>query len=93
MSNGYIQLTILELKRLEDLKADLGKQIKEKEDVLKEYMRTNNIEELHGMAGEKAIYREVISNRFDVKNFKNNFEGLYNSYLKRTKNLRFKFSY
>ena len=53
----------------------------------------NNIEELHGLSGEKAIYREVISNRFDTKNFKEHFEGLYNSYLKKTKNLRFKFSY
>ena len=33
MSNGYIQLTILELKRLEDLKSDLDSQIKEKENI------------------------------------------------------------
>ena len=93
MHNSYIQATILELKRLEELKVELNAQIKEKEDILKNYMMINNIEELHGLSVEKAIYREVISNRFDTKNFKEHFEGLYNSYLKKTKNLRFKFSY
>lgn len=93
MYEDYIQTTIVELKRLENVKENIDKHIKEKENILKEYMTTKHIEELYGKAGEKVIYREVISNRFDTKSFKEKFESLYELYSKKTKNLRFKFSY
>lgn len=89
----YIHKTISELRKLEDLKAELDKEIKEKQDVLKQFMIIHNLEELHGLNGEKVSYREVISKRFDAKSFKERFGDLYYSYLRNTTNLRFNFSY
>ena len=60
---------------------------------IKKYMQMYNLEELHGMNGEKAIYKEILGRRFDTKSFKQNFAELYYSYMKDTKSLRFKFSY
>lgn len=93
MSKNYIQKTILELRQLEELKTELDSEIKERENIIKKYMTMNNLEEMYGINGEKIIYREVISNRFDSKDFKEHFADLYNAYLRKTKNLRFKFSY
>ena len=61
--------------------------------IMKNYMKLYSLEELTGNNGEKVIYVEVISKRFNTKEFKKQFESLYNSYLKTTKNYRFKFTY
>lgn len=93
MEEIYIQNVMHNLKELEIAKEKLNLQIKECEESLKNYMQLCGLEELHGCSGEKAIYKEIIGKRFDTKEFKKRFEGLYNSYLKNTRNLRFKFSY
>lgn len=93
MENNYIQSVIRSLKKLEIAKENLEKQIKEYESELKDYMQFYDLEELHGMNGEKIIYKEILGKRFDTTAFKRNFAELYNSYLKNTKSLRFKFSY
>ena len=93
MSEIYIQSIIHNLKKLEIEKEKLNKEIKEHENELKKYMQMYGLEELHGMGGEKAIFKEVLSRRFDVKEFKKHFESLYYSYMKSTSNYRFKFSY
>lgn len=67
--------------------------IKEHQNELRAYMIAENISELVGSCGERVIYTEVISKRFNTKEFKKQFESLYNSYLKTTKNYRFKFTY
>lgn len=90
---NYIQKTISELRKLEELKTEVDREIKDKQDVLKRYMIIHNLDELHGLNGEKVCYREVISKRFDAKSFKEKFGELYDLYLKNTKNLRFYFSY
>lgn len=93
MDRIYIQNLIRELKKLDIMKEELNTDIKRHETLIKNYMQMNNLEEIYGVDGEKVIYTEVISNRFDTKEFKKRFENLYNAYLKKTKNLRFKFSY
>ena len=93
MSELYIQNVIRSLKQLEIAKEKIDKEIKEHESEIKLYMKMYNLEELHGMNGEKAIYKEILGRRFDSKNFKQNFADLYYSYMKDTKSLRFKFSY
>lgn len=93
MQNNYIQSVIRNLKKLEVAKENLEKQIKEYEAELKDFMLFYEIEELHGSNGEKVIYKEILGKRFDSTAFKRNFANLYNSYLKNTKSLRFKFSY
>ena len=93
MSELYIQNVISNLKRLEIAKEKLDSDIKEHENEIKKYMQMYALEELHGMEGEKVIYKEILGRRFDSKEFKKNFESLYYSYMKHTSNLRFKFSY
>ena len=93
MNQFYIQKLINNLKNLEMEKEKLDQLIKEHQNELKNYMTLFNLEELTGNNGEKVIYAEVISKRFNTKEFKKQFESLYNSYLKNTKNYRFKFTY
>ena len=93
MSELYIQNVIRSLKQLEIAKEKIDKEIKEHESEIKKYMLMYNLEELQGMNGEKAIYKEILGRRFDSKSFKQNFADLYYSYMKDTKSLRFKFSY
>ena len=87
MNELYIQNTLCSLKELEIAKENIEKQIKEHEKVVKEYMQINGIEELYGVNGE------ILGRRFDTKEFKKHFADLYYSYMKDTRNLRFKFSY
>lgn len=93
MNQFYIQKLINNLKNLEMEKEKLDQLIKEHQNELKNYMKLYSLEELTGNNGEKVIYVEVISKRFNTKEFKKQFESLYNSYLKTTKNYRFKFTY
>lgn len=93
MNEIYIQSIMTNLKQLEIAKEKLNQEIKEIERCLKAYMMQFSLEEVHGCNGEKAIYKEVLGKRFDTKEFKKNFEVLYNSYLRDTRNLRFKFTY
>lgn len=93
MENNYIQSAIRNLKKLAIAKENLEKQIKEYEAELKDYMQFYELEELYGKNSEKVIYKEILGKRFDTTAFKRDFADLYNSYLKNTKSLRFKFSY
>lgn len=93
MNQFYIQKLINNLKNLEMEKEKLDQLIKEHQNELKNYMMLNGLESLSGTHGEMIIYTEVITKRFNTKEFKKQFESLYNSYLKTTKNYRFKFTY
>lgn len=93
MENIYIQGLISHLKKLEVAKEKLDFQIKEYEKEIKDFMQSYHLEEIYGVEGEKVTYKEILGKRFDTREFKKHFEELYNSYLRNTKNLRFKFSY
>lgn len=85
MSELYIQNVIRSLKQLEIAKEKIDKEIKEHESEIKKYMQMYNLEELHGMNGEKAIYKEILGRRFDTKSFKQNLQNcifLYERYKK-----------
>lgn len=93
MDEIYIQSIMTNLKQLEIAKEKLNQEIKEIEFCLKSYMIDQCIDEIQGCQGEKATYKEILGKRFDTKEFKKNFESLYNAYLRNTRNLRFKFTY
>lgn len=93
MNEYYIQSLLKNLKHLNMEREKLDHLIKEHQNELRAYMIAENISELVGSCGERVIYTEVISKRFNTKEFKKQFESLYNSYLKTTKNYRFKFTY
>lgn len=93
MNELYIQNIMKNLKSLEIEKQELDKEIKKHEHEIISYMTQYDLEELVGVNGEKAIYKEILARRFDTKNFKKNFSDLYYSYMKDSKSFRFKFSY
>lgn len=93
MTELYIQNIMNNLKSLEMAKQELDKEIKKHEYEIISYMTQYDLEELVGINGEKAIYKEILARRFDTKNFKKNFSDLYYSYMKDSKSFRFKFSY
>ncbi len=61
------------------------------EDV-KAYMLLNDLDEVLSENGEKATWREVISNRFDSTQFKKDFADIYKEYTKKTAYKRFTFT-
>jgi predicted phage-related endonuclease len=93
MESIYIQELINGLKKLEIAKEKLDLQIKEYEKDIKNFMQSYHLEEIYGANGERITYKEILGRRFDTREFKKHFEELYNSYLRNTKNLRFKFNY
>lgn len=93
MSERYIQVQICELKLLERQKEAIEKKIKEKQNLFKSFMIANGLDEIQGENGEKISFKEVITSRFDLKSFREHYEYLYESFLKNSRNLRFKFTY
>ena len=87
-----IQKTMKELAEFTAMQAELENQIESLKDVLKEYMKEENIDELLGENGEHAIWRKVISNRFDSTAFKKSeWKELYQEYSRQVETRPFKF--
>ena len=93
MTENYIQSRIYQLRQLEQVKAEVDKGIKERETEIKQYMQKHDLQELHGLHGERCSYLEVVSKRFDTKGFRDQFGSLYDRYLRTTKSYRFKLTY
>lgn len=72
---------------------ELKLQIESLQDEVKAYMTENNVDEVLTENGEKATWREVISNRFDSTAFKKDFLDIYKEYTKKTTCKRFTFNY
>lgn len=81
-----------ELAEYTALQEELKAQIEFLQDEVKEYMKENNVDEVLTESGEKATFREVISNRFDSTAFKKDFADIYKEYTKRTTYKRFTFA-
>ena len=74
------------------MQEELEAQIDSLKDELKEFMKAANVDELLGENGEHAVWRKVISNRFDSTAFKKDFLDIYKEYTKRTEYKRFTFA-
>ena len=87
-----IQKIMKELAEYSKMQEELESQIDAMKDELKEYMKEENIDELLGENGEHAVWRKVISNRFDSTAFKKSEWGeLYKEFTKPTETRPFKF--
>ena len=84
-----IQKTMKELAEFTAMQAELEAQIDSLKDELKEYMKAENVDELLGENGEHAVWRKVISNRFDSTAFKREHADLYKDYVKQVSSKRF----
>jgi len=83
---------IKELAEYTKLADELEKQIDELKDECKEYMTSNELEEILGENGEHIIWKKVISMKFDSTAFKKSEWGeLYKEYSKPTETKPFKF--
>lgn len=59
---------------------------------VKAYMTAEGVDEVLTDNGEKATWREVISNRFDSTSFKKDFSDIYQEYTRKTAYKRFTFT-
>lgn len=80
-----------ELAEMTDMLEETKAVIEVLQDEVKSYMTENQIDEVLADNGEKATWREVISNRFDSTAFKKDFLDIYKEYTKRTAYKRFTF--
>lgn len=87
-----IQKTMKELAEYTAMKEELEANIESLKDEIKEYMKEENVDELLGENGEHAVWRKVISNRFDSTAFKKSEWGeLFKKFTKTSETRPFKF--
>jgi len=87
-----INASLKELAEYTRMQEELEAQIDSLKDELKEYMKDENLDELLGENGEHAVWRKVISNRFDSTAFKKSEWGeLYKEFTKPSETRPFKF--
>jgi len=92
-TNKNINEVMAELKNYMDMKDELQAEIEALQDQVKSYMTEAGVDEVIGANGEKATWRNVVSNRFDSTAFKKSEWGeLYKEFCKRTEYLRFTFN-
>lgn len=92
-TNKNINEVMAELKNYMDMKDELQAEIEALQDQVKSYMSEAGVDEVIGENGEKATWRNVVSNRFDSTAFKKSEWGeLYKKFCKRTEYLRFTFN-
>ena len=92
-TNKNINEVMAELKNYMDMKDELQAEIEALQDQVKSYMTEAGVDEVIGENGEKATWRNVVSNRFDSTAFKKSEWGeLYKEFCKRTEYLRFTFN-
>ena len=88
MSTNELKSKVQELRELKTLAEELQAEITAIEDVIKEKMILDNIEELQ-VGAFKIRWTKVNSNRFDTTAFKNKYADLYSQYLKQNITRRF----
>ena len=84
------------LNDLQDLlmmKKDLDEEIKKMESQVKEYMTQAHMETLFGEKDQKVTYSEVISNRFNLSQFRKEYGTLYAQFQKPVRSFKFRFTY
>lgn len=86
-----IKETMRELAEMTEMLEETKSIIDSLQDEVKAYMAQTGVDEILTENGEKATWREVISNRFDSTSFKKDFAEIYKAYQKRTTCKRFTF--
>ena len=81
-----------ELAEYTTLQEELKLQVEALQEEVKQYMAENGVDEVLGDNGEKATWRNVVSNRFDSTAFKKDFMDIYKEYTKSTEYKRFTFN-
>lgn len=92
MNTQQINQTMKELAEFTKLQEELSAQIDELKDKLKLHMLETNTDEILTESGEHAVFRTVISHRFDSTAFKKSeWADLYKEFTKRVETRPFKF--
>lgn len=87
-----INNTMRELAEYSKMQEELTAQIESLKDEIKAYMTDEGIDEVIGDNGEKATWRDVISNRFASTEFKKVHADLYKAFTRQTTSKRFTFN-
>lgn len=80
-----------EIAQYRNAKLKAERELERLENEIKEYMIAENITELIGEE-HRALYREVVSNRFDTTRFKKAMPELAKKFTKKSSSMRFDFS-
>lgn len=81
-----------DLAEMNAMQDELKATIESLQDEVKQYMTAEGVDEVVSENGDKATWREVISNRFDSTAFKKDFADVYREYTRRTTYRRFTFN-
>lgn len=81
-----------DLAEMNAMQDELKATIESLQDEVKQYMTAEGVDEVVAENGDKATWREVISNRFDSTAFKKDFADVYREYTRRTTYRRFTFN-
>ena len=87
-----INEVMAELASMIDMQEQIKAEVETLQDEVKAYMTEQGVDEVIADNGEKATWREVISNRFDSTAFKKDFLDIYKEYCKKTTSKRFTFN-
>ena len=79
-----------EIAQYRNIEEEARREREEREAIIKAFMTAENITELIG-SEHKALYQEVISNKFDTKSFKKAMPELAERFVKTTSSMRFNF--
>lgn len=86
-----INETMRELAEMTEMLEETKAIIEGLQEEVKAYMTAEGVDEVLTDNGEKATWREVISNRFDSTLFKKDFSDIYQEYTRKTAYKRFTF--
>ena len=87
-----IEIIMKDLAEMTAMQEELKATIDSLQDEVKAYMTAEGVDEVVAENGDKATWREVISNRFDSTAFKKDFADVYREYTRRTTYRRFTFN-
>ena len=92
MTQITLAYRIEELQELEDTIAQLKAQAENIKDCLKEEMGIRGVDEM--IVGDYVVrYTDVLTSKFNLKSFKEDYLNLYKTYLKQTNSKRFSISH
>ena len=92
MTDRMVENRVKKIQDLEAQKKQLEAEIEKLKDELKSEMETQGVEEIRTDKGIIVRWQEIVSDRFDGKNFKVDHPKLYNEYVKSSVSHRFTWS-
>lgn len=89
MTDRMIENRVKKIRDLEKQKAEIESEIEKIKAELKEDMESKEVDVIHTEKGVTIRWQEIVSDRFDSKNFKGDHPDMYSQYVKSSVSRRF----